>query len=54
MQFEETGLGLFGWHDDDIAIFGGTRTNRAHPAGHLWCHSRHWTWLTGGARAKTA
>ncbi|MCV9964190.1 hypothetical protein OIU34_20100 [Pararhizobium sp. BT-229] len=37
MEFKETGMGLFGWFDEDIAIFGGTRSNRVHPAGHLWC-----------------
>lgn len=37
MEFKETGMGLFGWFDEDIAIFGGTRCNRLHPAGHLWC-----------------
>ncbi|MCS4088441.1 hypothetical protein [Rhizobium sp. BK176] len=37
MQFQESGLGLFGWYDNDMAIFGGKRSNRVHPAGHLWC-----------------
>jgi hypothetical protein len=55
MQFQESGLGLFGWYDNDIAIFGGKISNRAHPAGHLWCKfvvydmaHRH---STGGDRA---
>ncbi|MCZ7862526.1 hypothetical protein O9X98_14220 [Agrobacterium salinitolerans] len=37
MQFKETGMGLFGWHDEDIGIFGGIRMSRLHPPGHLWC-----------------
>ncbi|MDW9481787.1 hypothetical protein GOB57_24365 [Sinorhizobium meliloti] len=37
MQYKQTGMGLFGWHDEDIGIFGGIRMNRVHPPGHLWC-----------------
>ena len=37
MQYKENAMGLFGWHDEDIGIFGGVRMNRMHPPGHLWC-----------------
>jgi hypothetical protein len=35
MKYYDLSLGLFGWADNDIGIFGGTRADGFHPAGHL-------------------
>lgn len=37
MRFYEMPLGMFGWGDNDIGVFGGTRSDGFHPKDHLWC-----------------
>lgn len=35
MKFKEFPMGLYGWYDNNIGIFGGTRSDGFHPAGHM-------------------